>query len=278
MVSTLENGTVEIVPDRIEPSVRRADLERIYAKRSSVYTRIDSHSPDNRNDNIRLAFSKINGYVLQPGKTFSFNKVVGNRSTKNGFKTAVEYVYGEHVEGVGGGVCQASTTIYQAAMRANLKIDKRTPHSLAVNYTPYGKDATVYWNRYDFVFTNNTEHPIYIKAAVQSAERNRKNLECKVWIYGEGLGEGVTYEIVTEEIVLPAPEEPDIRRDKDAKFVTYKDEQYEYQKAEDGTEVHRWLVKYENKQEVSRRELETDTYPAKPQIIYVGTRERPEGR
>ena len=280
----MESGEIPLAPEEIQPQVTVASLRSdMYSLRGYATTPISpTKSTEDRNKNIRRAFELVSGTVIQPGQQFSFNNIVGQRTVENGFFPAEEYVSGLHEEGIGGGVCQASTTIYQAAARANLQIDKRTPHSMAVNYTDYGKDATVYWwvgkggQKIDFAFTNNTEHPIYIKAAVQSAERNRKRLQCNVWIYGESLGDGVSYEIVTEEITVPAPEEPETRRDKDMKYVTYKDETYEFQKAENGTEVHRWLVKYVNKKEVERKELETDMYPAKQQIIYVGIRERPE--
>ena len=250
-----------------------------YALIGQGITSISSSSQYERNQNIRRAFDLINGKVIKPGKQFSFNAIVGERTEKNGFFPATEYVYGEHVEGIGGGVCQASSTIYLAAIRANLRINKRTPHSLAVNYTDYGKDATVYWydrHKVDLAFTNNTDYDIFITAAVQSDPKKKNRWICVVNIYGHSLGEGITYDIVTEETVLPAPEEPEIRRDKDARYVMYKDEQYVLQEAADGTSVDSWRVKYENGQEVSREHLATDVYEAKPQIIYVGTRERPE--
>ncbi|MBR3653745.1 MAG: VanW family protein [Bacteroidales bacterium] len=280
------SGTIDLIPSDIEPPVTVASLKaERYTLRGFSSTPISpTKSTDDRNNNIRRAFELISGSVIQPGKSFDFNKIVGKRTLENGFFPAEEYVYGEHVPGIGGGVCQACTTIYQAAVRANMRIDKRTPHSLAVNYTPYGKDATVYWfegrggQKIDFIFTNTTDSPIYIKAAVQSDEKNKKNLVCNVWIYGETLGEGVTYDLDTEEVVIPAPEEPKMVGDRNAKYVMYEDEQYETQKAENGTEVHRWLVKYVNKKEVERTELETDIYPAKQQIIYFGTRKRPETR
>ena len=273
MVSTLENGTVEIVPEKIEPSVKRADLERIYAKRSSVYTRIDSHSPDNRNDNIRLAFSKINGYVLQPGKTFSFNRVVGNRSTKNGFKTAIEYVYGEHVEGVGGGVCQASTTVYQAAIQAGLKITERHAHSDSVSYADYGTDATVSdtkGHEKNLKFVNTTDYPIYMKAEVTTDPSNKKRLIAKVTLYGEDLGD-IRYELVSEltETILP-PIEPQYIKDKNKEYVIFTDEQKVVSQAKEGYVYKSYRVTYVDNRETEREFLYTDTYNPKPEKIYVG--------
>ena len=124
---------------------------------------------------------------LNPGADFPFNAPVladraDHRHLHRGFYPAIEYVYGEHVEGYGGGVCQASTTLYQAAVCAGLQILKREPHSDSVSYTDYGKDATVYWvgkRKIDLTFKNNTEDPIYIIAAVQKDPTNKKRLIAK---------------------------------------------------------------------------------------------------
>ncbi len=275
-----ESGDIVLTTRPLYPAVTVASLkEEQFTLIGQGTTRISSTSPDDRNNNIRRAYELISGTVLRPGQQFSFNGIVGERTVANGFFPAEEYVYGEHVEGIGGGVCQASSTIYLAAVRANLRINKRTPHSLAVNYTEYGKDATVYWydrHRIDLAFTNNTEYPIYITAAVQSDPKNKKRFVCNVCIYGHSLGEGVTYDIVTQETVIPAPEEPEIRRDKNGKYVTYKDEEYVLQEASDGTSVQSWRVKYVDGKEVSREDLYVDTYEAKPKIVYVGIKERPE--
>ena len=123
----MESGAVNLVPQRIDPAVRKADLMQKYMLRSYASTPIDKHSTEDRNNNIRRAFEFINGYRLEPGKTFSFNNVVGERTPENGFYPAIEYVYGEHVEGYGGGVCQASTTLYQAAVCAGLQILTQVP-------------------------------------------------------------------------------------------------------------------------------------------------------
>ena len=273
MVSTMESGLVEIIPDIIEPAVKRADLEKIYAKRSSVYTRIDKHSPENRNDNIRLAFSKINGYVLNPGKKFSFNKVVGNRSTKNGFKTAIEYVYGEHVEGVGGGACQASTTVYQAAIKAGLEINERHAHSDSVSYTEYGKDATVSdtkGHEKDLRFTNTTDHPIYFKAEVVADPSNKNRLIAQVTLYGEDLG-NVRYDLISELVeTIPAPLEPQYIKDKNKEYVIFTDEQKSVSEAKEGYVYRSYRIKYEDGIETERKELFTDTYKPKAEKIYVG--------
>lgn len=274
------SGEVVLTTRALQPAVTAAQLraER-FTLIGEAITPISTTSTEDRNNNIRRAYELINGKVIQPGRKFSFNDIVGQRTLANGFFPATEYVYGEHVEGVGGGVCQASSTIYVATVRANLRIISRRPHSLAVNYTPYGMDATVYWydsqHKIDFSFSNNTDYPIYITAAVRQNPDNRRRLQCYVCIYGHALGDGVTYDLVTEETVLPAPEETEYRRDKNARYVTYKDEEYEYQAAADGMSVESWRVKYVNGVEESREHLYTDVYEPKQQIVYVGTRDRP---
>ena len=277
MVSTMESGTVELVPDRVEPAVRKADLIKHYMLRSSVYTPIDKHSKENRNNNIRRAFEFINGYILEPGKTFSFNNVVGERTEERGFFAATEYVYGEHVEGYGGGVCQASTTLYQAAVCAGLQILKREPHSDSVSYTDYGKDATVYWygkRRIDLSFKNNTDGPIYIIAAVQEDPSNKNRLIAKVTIYGEDMGD-VRYELESEIVeTLPAPFNPVYVKDTNGTYVTYKDQQESVTKAKEGYVVESYLVEYRGNSRMGRTKLYTDTYEPKAERIYVGVKDR----
>ena len=281
MVSTMESGTVEIVPEKIEPSVRKTDLQKHYMLRSSVYTPISSRSPENRNSNIRLAFSRINGYELQPGQTFRFNQVVGERSISNGFLTAEEYVYGEHVEGVGGGVCQASTTVYQAAVCAGLKVTgkgtKRYYHSDSVSYTDYGKDATVSdtkGHEKDLWFVNNTDGVIYFVAEVLPDPGNKRRLICKVSLYGEDMGD-VWYELASEKVdTLPAPDEPEYIRDRKGEYVTYTDQQKTVSEAQDGFIYKSYRLKYEANILTGREELYTDRYEPKAEKIYVGVTKR----
>lgn len=277
MVSTMESGELEIHLDVIPPSVTVAQLQETVALRGDEYTEISTSSTENRNNNIRRAFELISGTVIPPGGTFSFNGVVGKRTTERGFYPAVEYVYGKEKEGIGGGVCQASTTIYLAAVAANLEITKHTPHSMQVGYTTYGKDATVNMDgkQIDFCFRNNTEGNIYIAASVQYAPNSSKRWICRVRIYGMSLGAGVSYKLEAEEVeTIPIPEEPVYRKDTDATYVTYTDEEYEV-KGREGHITESYCVKYVNGVEESRTFLFRDVYNAAAPTIYRGTKERP---
>jgi vancomycin resistance protein YoaR len=115
-----------------------------------------------RSSNIRLASSKIDGVFLLPGEQFSFNQTVGQRTIKGGFKEAGVFINGRHDTGVGGGICQVSTTLYNASLFGNIKIAKRTNHTLPVPYVPVGRDATVNWGAQDLVIVNNYPTPIVL--------------------------------------------------------------------------------------------------------------------
>lgn len=120
----------------------------------------------NRGENIRLAASKIDGKILLPGEIFSFNETVGPRTEQGGYKTAHVYVAGKIVDGIGGGICQVSTTLYNSVLLSDLEIIERRNHTFTVGYVPYGRDATVSYGDVDFKFRNNTRWPIKINAVV----------------------------------------------------------------------------------------------------------------
>jgi hypothetical protein len=122
----------------------------------------------NRITNIKLAAQKISQISLQPGETFSFNEVVGKRTAEKGYKLGDVIVNGKILKGLGGGICQLSTTLYQAALSANLKVTEAHRHSLPVNYISPGKDATVSWGSLDFKFQNNSAVPVAITAEVRN--------------------------------------------------------------------------------------------------------------
>ena len=259
MVSTMTSGTVELVPEVIRPQQTVAELEKHYALRATATTPIDKHSTDDRNNNIRRCFQLISGTVVQPGKSFSFNKTVGPRTIENGFYPAIEYINDEHVEGIGGGACQASTTVYQAAVCAGLEITSRRPHSDSVSYADYGKDATVYMGgkQIDLVFKNNTDEPIYITAEVLTDPSNTKRLMTKVCIYGKDLGT-TRYTLETETIeTLPSIMEPVYVKDKESEA-----------KAKDGCVVNSYRMTYTDGVLTNREFLFKDTYNPKPEKIY----------
>ena len=157
------NFEAVLTPKLIVPELTAADLEQIdgkLAEFSTYYTGIR-----NRRDNIVLATRHIDGTLLRAGEIFSYNKTVGPRDSSAGFKQAPQYVHGKHVMGEGGGICQVSSTLFNAALMASLKIVERQNHSMPVGYLHHGRDATASYGSIDMKFQNDTPAPIYIRAS-----------------------------------------------------------------------------------------------------------------
>ncbi len=269
-----ESGTLEIVPDSIAPAVVTEDIRAQVTLLSTGITAISKASEEGRTNNIKLAFQKINGLVLEPGKTFSFNTVVGTRTKANGFFEAPEYAYGDLVTGIGGGVCQASTTVYLAAVTSNMTITKRTKHSMPVNYTEMGQDATVSDGRLDFKFVNSTDGRIYITAHVEKVSGTKNRYQCVVRIYGKTLGENVLYKLRSVTTQTIEPGEPVYKKDTKGTYVTYEDETYKYQSSRKGYVVETYLQRWENGKMVQEQLITTDTYEPRAEGYYVGVRKR----
>lgn len=277
MASNGQSGSIELQPVTIAPKVTEADVRKNITLISECITPIDKSSTTARTDNIRVAFSRYNGKEVLPGETISFNKVVGARTMENGFQMAIEYANGLSVPGWGGGVCQASTTIYKAALCANLDIVSRTSHSDTVTYTEFGQDATVYYasgRKIDFSFRNNTNSKIYIMARVEETGRNK--YQCVVRIYGQSLGENVYYKLRTETVeTLIAPLMPEYQEDKNHEYVTYVDEEpHLIRKARDGFVNKTYLQRWENGVLVSEELISTDTCKARAALYLTGTKKR----
>ncbi|SEO93401.1 VanW family protein [Paenibacillus sp. OV219] len=150
----------------VYPRVDRELLANIKEKPIGQYATYFNVRNKNRSQNILLAAKAINNTVIFPGETFSFNKVVGKRTKEKGYLDAPIIVRGELSEGIGGGICQVSSTLFNASDRAGLHIVKRYSHSRNVPYVGPGRDATVSWDGPDFVFQNLYNQPILIRAQV----------------------------------------------------------------------------------------------------------------
>jgi len=154
----------------IEPQIKTRELEAMLFRDvlASASTRFSTSTANGRNRaiNIRLAAETINGTILLPGEEFSFNQVVGPRTPEKGYTIAHVYIQGEVRDGYGGGVCQVSTTLYDAVLLANLKVTERHNHMFTVSYVPLGMDAAVSYGYADLKFKNTTDYPIRIDARV----------------------------------------------------------------------------------------------------------------
>lgn len=269
--SSGSGGILEIHPDPVAPKVSKADVRRQVTLRSKATTPVSSASTEDRTSNIRTAFSYLNGQVVQSGAKLSFNKVAKERTLANGYKYAIEYISGMEEMGIGGGVCQASTTLYLAALKSNLEIVNRISHSDPVSYTTFGQDATVYWNRYDLVIRNTAEGPIYITAKV--VEKKKNSYECQVCIYGPSLGDGVSYTLRTETVeTIPAPLDESYVKDTSHTYVTYKDEEpYLLRKARDGFVNVTYLQKWQDGELIEETFVSRDTCKERGTVYLVGT-------
>ncbi len=158
------NGVTFEIPLQIEhPRHTSEDIEaQLFADVLGEHETKFNTGDVGRSKNIALASRKINGTILAPGEIFSYNGVVGERSYSEGFETAHVYVNGETVDGVGGGICQVSSTLFNAVVYANLEIVERVNHQLTVSYVPLGRDATVDYGNIDFRFKNTTGHPVKV--------------------------------------------------------------------------------------------------------------------
>lgn len=143
----------KLVPDSALHSI--SEVVSSYSTNFSAYNR-------SRSENLRVAAEKLDGVILMPGEVFSFNDFVGKRTSENGFKMAGVYRKGRHDVDWGGGVCQVSTTLFNSAILANLKIEKRGNHTFTVPYVPLGRDAAVSYGELDMKFVNTMSTPIAI--------------------------------------------------------------------------------------------------------------------
>ncbi|MGI6192039.1 MAG: VanW family protein [Christensenellales bacterium] len=190
----------------VEPSVTVEDVKRLTAVVSTATSSFakGSYAAKNRVFNIEKALGLIDGYVLNPGEEFSFNTVLGPRYTSHGWKLAGAINNGKSVEEPGGGVCQVSSTTFNAVLLADLTIVERAPHSWPLSYLPAGQDATINTGTQDFIFKNNRETPVIIGADIDT-----KKKEMTITIYGEPLPDGQYIKLVskkTDTIKQPADE------------------------------------------------------------------------
>ena len=220
-------------------------------------TRYDA-SNKNRSNNIYLASEKINGTIIMPGETFSYNQVVGKRTIDAGYKEAGAYAGGKVIQEIGGGICQVSSTLYNAVLYADLEIVERSNHYFETSYVTAGRDATVSWGTVDFKFKNNRTYPIKIEAVA-------KNGINKISILG--IKEEKEYEIVIQSKVTSIIEQ-EIKYENDYS-IPYGEEEVE-QQGHNGCTSKTYIIKKLNGATVSTEEITSDYYHALDKIIKKG--------
>ena len=164
----LKNSHEYFIPLTVtEPEMTTEELDKsLFGDCLGTYTTRYNAGEVGRTKNVTLAARAINNIVLENGQVFSYNGIVGERSTARGYAGAKVYANGEVVEGLGGGICQVSSTLYNAVLYADLQIVSRTCHSLPVAYVPLGRDATVAYGSIDFKFKNQYDSPVKVSSSV----------------------------------------------------------------------------------------------------------------
>lgn len=270
MVDTLVSGVVVLSPTPVQATITRAQLEAQIVKLSSYETTVGKSGEyaEARAENVRLGTEKFNHLVIRAGESVSFNKVAGKRTVANGYQQALEIAYGNYVLGTGGGICQVSSTLYNAVVNAGLTVNKRTPHAIPSSYVEKGLDATVSDDRYDFVFTNNTNSDIYIETEFVKV---KGYYHSRFTIYGRPDPNGYTYKLVSQVVeTIPLPE-PTYEKDTTGEHVFYDDETAVKSNGREGYIVDVYLVTMDSKGlEISREKKYTDTYKASAPVYWIG--------
>ncbi len=207
----------------------------------SSYTTYFNAEDKGRSENIRIATSLIDGVIIQPYGEFSFNQTVGRRTQEAGFQQAKIIVGGEYVLGVGGGVCQVSTTLYNAVLKSGLEVTEFHPHSLRVSYVAPSRDAMVS-TQSDLRFFNLYAHPVLLKASVLKGG-------IRVAFYGKN--EGDRYE-VAQKVLGEIPPPPPIVKEGEKEDVL--------RAPQNGTKSEAYLERYRGDKLVSRKRIRIDEY------------------
>lgn len=222
-------------------------------------TRYDVSDVD-RSTNLQIACQKINGKVVLAGETFSYNQTLGPRTAAAGYKNGKIYSGGEVVDGIGGGICQISSTLYNAVLMANLEVVERRNHQFVTSYVPAGRDATVVYGVTDFKFKNTRQYPVRIVASA-------KNGIATVSIYGIKEENEYTFSFSTKTIATI----PFTTQYKEDATVAAGTETVK-QKGANGLKTETYITKMLNGKVVSTTLLSRDTYDAMARIIIKGTK------
>ena len=265
VMETRKSGTAEIAAKVTKPKITAEDNSHVTDLIGSYYTTY-TNSDRNRNNNLAVGCNYINGTVIAPGEVFSANAHLGSQTAAGGYKEAGVYVNGKVEKGMAGGVCQVTSTLYNAVILAELEVVERSPHSMTVGYVPLGRDAAVAGTYKDLKFKNNTEYPIMIEAYASGGKLVMN-------IYGHEVhdaGRRLEFETVYEgtinkpaEIVKKDPNLPEGER-----VVT--------SRGRTGCKVSVRKKVYENGKMVSNEWFSSSSYRAAADEVTVGTKKKEE--
>ena len=260
VLKNLSQQDIELMVEDKVPYPTTADLEKISMVIGEFSTSFNA-GDYGRTSNLRRGAESIDGTLLLPGDVFSFNETTGPRVASAGYMEAPVILRGELVPGIGGGICQVSTTLYNAVVRAEMEVVERSNHSLPVSYVPKGQDATVAFGAIDFRFKNTREEPVYLESFVSGNHmyvkiHGDKREDREILLYSQ-----------TTQVIEPSVE---VRHD----TTMYMDEVKVEREAKTGYRVVTYKIVRENGMEVSREEFSREYYRPVNGIKIQGTRER----
>ena len=253
-------GTLQMAITVLQPQGSEEELAMVRDVLGSYRTSFAS-SNENRQGNLRVGTSHINGLTLYPGEEFSMIKTAGPFGESNGYFKAGAYINGKNVDSFGGGICQVSTTLYKAVLAAELEVTKRYNHSMTVSYVEPSQDAAIASSSgKDFKFVNNTEHPIYIEGYLTDG----KQLVFKIYgVETRDSSRKVTYETEILEETDPGPELVYIDSKQPLGYI-------DVQSKHIGYKARLWKIVTVDGVEVSREIVNNSKYKASPRSATVG--------
>lgn len=253
-----------------EPAISKEYNESLTSQISTFSTNV-ADSTGGRKHNVKLALSQFNGMIVEPNQTISFNDIIGEHTTDNGYKSATIIYNGQFTEGIGGGICQASTTLYNALLLGGVQIDEVHRHSLPVKYVPPALDAMVAEHTSDLKFTNTSKYPIFIKTY---SDKNGVSVE----LFSHPLE--YTYKTRSETVATIKSDGDKIIPDTDGKYsskVLFKGEYFRISYSKDGYEAKSYLQKYLNGNLIEEKMIRHETYLAQRGIVIEGVEDLPAG-
>ncbi len=261
LMENISGDSIEVaaVVEVTEPKYTKEQVSKCKNVLGSYSTSFAS-STAARANNVKTAANYINGTIVYPGKTFSTVKVIKDRTIENGYQMAPEYSSGKVVDGVGGGVCQVSTTLYNAVINAELEIVERSPHSMVVAYVDVSRDAAISGDYKDLKFKNNTDAPIYIAASADGGVLSFK-------IYGQETrpeNRKISFESETIETIQPGAAKITEDPSKPASYRAVT------QSAHVGYKARLWKIVTVDGKETERIQINSSVYNAEPEYITVG--------
>lgn len=266
-----ENISVEITTREVNPKITESYLED-KTQLVSIFSTSLHNSAERRLHNVAYALSKFNGMIIKPEQIVSFNEVTGPQTLKGGYKKSIIIYNGVFVEGVGGGLCQASTTLYNASILAGLEIIEVNKHTLPVGYIELALDAMVSENWSDFIFKNSSLNNLYLKCYV-------KNARAYVEIYGKTLDNGITLKR-RAKFIKTIPHygdvvKSDIAGEYESKVI-YKGEKFRVKYPKEGYEAKAYLQYFSGGQLVKEEEIRHEIYEPQPGLVIEGAEEFPD--